>query len=99
MFPTVPQYKKWSLPSKWGFWAAVIGIPISIVTVPLSIWPLMLPDQAVAQRNELIFQTAHELRTNRIFLTEAAKAVRSDASSLPQGKVSVDHLLELLGKR
>jgi hypothetical protein len=98
MFPTKNQYRKWSLPTKWSFWAALIGIPLAVVSLGVGFWPLLQPDTSAAQRKELVFKTAHELRYNREFLTNLAQVVRQKTSNLPIGKLSADSLVALTEK-
>lgn len=49
MLPTFSQYRKWSLPAKYGFWGVVFGaIPIGI---SIHDWILAVPDYATIALN------------------------------------------------
>jgi hypothetical protein len=58
MIPTREQFRKWSLPSKWSYWAAVIGIPVGIISLAIGIFPFIQSDTQGIERNRLIFQVA-----------------------------------------
>ena len=51
---------------------------------------------SIAERKELIWKTANELRYNRQFLTELVLASERNAKLLPPGKASADALVELM---
>ena len=98
MFPTKAQYRRWSLPTKWGFWSAFIGIPLALISLGAGFLPLLQFDTSDAGRKELVFKTAQELRYNREFLTALAQASRQKASNLPIGKINTDSLVTLTEK-
>lgn len=94
MFPTANQYRKWSMPSKWSFWAAMIGIPVSIwsllLTNPLP--PTVNPKE---ERIRLLLRTAQELRYNNEWLASVATA-HYRRSKIPVGTLKSDALLLLM---
>lgn len=94
MFPTTYQYRKWSMPSKWSFWAAVIGIPISIWSLLLTI-PLPPAVNPKEERSRLLFRTAQELRYNNEWLASVAIA-HDRRSKIPIGILKSDALLLLM---
>lgn len=96
MLPSRRQYRKWSLPTKWSFWGAVIGVPIGILSILVTMWPLATPDSTIAERNELRLQTAQEMRYNHGWLSELAKSLRNSSESMPVGSIKVDGLLQLV---
>lgn len=96
MFPSRRQLSKWSLPTKWSFWAAVIGLPLAFLSVYLGLIPLFAEDQALAQRNRLLFQTAQELRYNDEWLTNLCIAAAKPSRQLPLGSIKTDGLLRLM---
>jgi len=95
MIPTREQFQKWSLPSKWSYWAAVIGIPVGIISLGLGLFPFIQSDTEGIERNRLIFQVAQELRYNHEWLSEVATAVSERAEVLPIGSLKSDALMTL----
>lgn len=96
MIPTRNQYKKWSLPSKWSFWAAVIGIPLGILSLALGVVPFLRPDTAGLERNRLLLRVAQELRYNDEWLSEVALAVQGNMKSIPPGSLKTDALISFI---
>lgn len=96
MLPSRHQYYKWSLPSKWSFWAAIVGIPIGIVSLILTLWPLVASDPVIAERQRSLLKAAQELRHNHEWLTELSHSIRSRSEQVPTGALKVDGLLQLI---
>jgi hypothetical protein len=97
MFPTKKQLAGWSLPSKYTFWGAVIGIPLAMISLIIQfIIPLFQKDNHAAIRSQLIFKVAHEFLLNRTYLSALAQLVRKDNGTLPIGRVNADALLLLM---
>jgi hypothetical protein len=96
MIPTREQFRKWSLPSKWSYWAAVIGIPVGILSIALGILPFIQSDTERIERNRLIFRVAQELRYNHEWLSEVAAAER--AQVLPIESLKFDALMTLANR-
>ena len=96
MIPTKSQYKNWSLPSKWTFWAGIITV-ISLLLSILAFFPDDEKEQFKKNNkmNKLILQTAQELRYNREWLSELAVAYDEKSKVVPIGKMRVDALLKL----
>jgi hypothetical protein len=95
--PTVAQYKKWSLPTKWGFWSALIGIPTGILGLLLGVMPLLNDSGREVRSNEL-FKAAQELRYNREYLFALSQSFTSMSSSLPPGSIKADALIHVFDK-
>jgi len=96
MFPTKKQLQNWSLPSKWTFWGAVVGISIGIVSLILTLIPLFEKDDRATSRNQLIFKVAHEFLLNRVYLTALAQLARKDDGTMPIGRINADTLVSLM---
>jgi hypothetical protein len=96
MLPTRRQYEKWSLPSKWSFWAAVIGIPVGIISLLIGFLPFFGQDAAAIERSQLVLQTAQELRYNDEWLSSLAGATHKRSSNFPVGSLKTDALLLLV---
>jgi hypothetical protein len=96
MIPTREQFRnKWSLPSKWSYWAAVIGIPVGIVSLGIGLYPFIQSDTEGIERNRLIFQVAQELRYNHEWLSEVVAAISERSQVLPVGSLKSDALMTL----
>jgi len=95
MIPSRDQFRKWSLPTKWSYWAAVIGIPAGILSLGLAVQPFFQRDSAQLERNRLIFQVAQELRYNHEWLSDVAIAVKEKALSIPIGSLKAEALMVL----
>lgn len=96
MLPSRRQYEKWSLPSKWSFWAAVIGIPLGIISLLLALLPLRNDDPEVVERNRMLLQSAQELRFNDAWLSQLTIASSRRSGELPIGSLKTDGLLRLV---
>ena len=96
MLPTRTQYRKWSLPTKWSFWAAVIGLPLGLVSLLFTIWPLSNPAPVTQERNQLLLKTAQEMRHNHEWLSDLTRSLESGSESIPPGSIKTDGLLQLL---
>lgn len=96
MLPTRRQYEKWSLPSKWSFWAAVIGMPVGIVSLFIGFLPLFGKDTTAIERSRLVLQVAQELRYNDEWLSSLGDAAHKRSSSVPTGSLKTDALLLLV---
>ena len=96
MLPNIKQYSKWSLPSKWGFWSALVGIPASIFTIWFTFWPPKADDGELRRLNELVFQTAQDLRGNREYLCEPYTAYGKGSKEYPPGRLKSDALRQLV---
>ena len=96
MIPTRTQYRKWSLPTKWSFWAAVIGLPIGLGSLLLTIWPLTKSDPLIQERGQLLLKTAQETRHNHEWLSEVALTLSGRIDSMPPGSIKTDGLRQLL---
>lgn len=96
MIPSRRQYARWSLPNKWSFWAAVIGIPIGTVSLVLTLWPLGGSSHIAADRSRNLFLAAQELRHNDEWLTNLSLSMRTHDGQLPPGAIKTDGLLTLV---
>ena len=96
MIPSRRQYAKWSLPNKWSFWAAVIGTPIGIVSLVLTLWPLSGSSPISADRSRNLFLAAQELRHNDEWLTNLSQSMHAHDGQLPPGSIKTDGLLTLV---
>jgi hypothetical protein len=96
MFPTLNQHRKWSLPTKWTFWATVIGLPISLMSflIGLPLWEASDPGRQ--QREMLVFRTTQELSYNFRWLSQIAQAYKLNNEAMPIGRMKVSGLIELL---
>jgi hypothetical protein len=92
VFPSRRQYQKWSLPTKWSFWAAAIGL----ISLLLTLWPLSGSDTTSTARNRLLLQVAQELRYNDEWLTSVSQAVQARSSVFPTGSLKTDSILILV---
>lgn len=95
MFPSRSQYKNWSLPAKWSFWAAFIGIPVGLFSLGLTLASWTNPNTTTPDRR-LILQVAQELRYNNTFLTSLSQEVEARSNSLPIGALKTDALIALV---
>lgn len=97
MLPSFKQYYKWSLPSKWGFWSAVIGIPASIFSIWITYWPPKNNDERELQAvGQLTFQTAQDLRGNREYLCDLYTAYGKGLIEYPPGHLKTEALGQLV---
>jgi hypothetical protein len=96
MFPSRRQLSKWSLPTKWSFWSAAIGLPLAFLSAYLGLVPMFAADQALVQRNQLLLQTAQELRYNDEWLANLCIAAAKPSRQLPIGSIKTDGLLRLM---
>ncbi|GBE06991.1 hypothetical protein BMS3Abin11_00089 [bacterium BMS3Abin11] len=91
MIPSRSQYNKWSTPSKWTFWAGIIGIPVGVISLIFSIINI-LPNE---EYRNLVLQAAQELRYNKEWLSDISIAVDNKSSIIPVGKMKTDALVKL----
>jgi hypothetical protein len=98
MIPSYKQYRTWSLPSKWTFWSAIIGLPVGIVSLLVTFFPLSKPDAGDAERRLLLFRVAQELRYNHAWLSEVALAVTAKSEAFPAGSLKTDALVDLANR-
>lgn len=98
MIPSLKQYRAWSLPSKWTFWSAVIGLPVGIISLLITIFPLSKPDTMEAERRLLLFRVAQELRYNHEWLSEVAIGLYTRSKVLPVGSLKTDALVDLVNQ-
>jgi hypothetical protein len=96
VIPSRRQYEKWSLPTKWSFWAAVIGIPLGLVSLVIGTVPLFLPSSGDVERNRLLFQVSQELRYNNEWLSSLAVAHETRAARMTVGSLKTDALVALV---
>jgi len=96
MFPSPKQYSKWSLPSKWGFWSAAIGIPASIFSVWITYWPPKSDERDSREVSQLAFQTAQDLRGNREYLCDLYTAHGKGSKEYPPGHLKTEALAQLV---
>lgn len=96
MLPSRRQYSKWVLPTKWSFWAAVVGIPVGIVSLILTLLPLTASDPVIAERQRGLLKAAQELRHNDEWLSELSQSIRGRSERVPTGSLKVDGLLQLI---
>jgi hypothetical protein len=100
LFPTTFQYRKWTLPTKWSFWSAVVGIPsglMGLVALVFTIFPLISDSQRDLHSLEF-FKAAQELRYNREYLSTLSTAIKSNAYQLPPGSIKAVATLQLFDK-
>lgn len=97
LFPTVAQYKKWSMPTKWGFWSALIGIPTGILGLLLGVMPLLNDPRREARSNDL-FKAAQELLYNREYLSAVSLSLNSNSASLTLGSIKTNALIHVFDK-
>jgi hypothetical protein len=95
VLPSRRQYRRWSLPSKWTFWAGLIGIVSLIFTVFG-----LIPDRSENRRYEkrvasLVLQASQELRYNSQWLSRLARNYEDESPPLPIGRMKTDALVEL----
>ena len=96
MIPNRSQYRKWSLPTKWSYWAAVIGIPVGVLSLALAVFPFLKTDASRVERVQLLFQVGQELRYNREWLAAVAVAVQEKRASIPVGSLKTEALMTLV---
>ena len=96
MLPSPHQYKNWSLPTKWSFWAAIIGIPVGLIALMLACVPFFSSDSSKVERNRLLLQVAQELRYNDEWLTSLARAYPLRAPTIPTGSLKTSALMSLI---
>jgi hypothetical protein len=97
MLPSRQQYRKWSLPTRWSFVAAVIGVPVGVVSLALTALPLVCSDGSTEkERARLLLQTAQELRYNHVWLSAVAIAHAERVSTIPTGSVRSKALISLI---
>ena len=96
MLPSPRQYDKWSLPSKWSFWAALIGIPLGVISLTVGLLPLFSTDTEKTEHTRLVLQVAQELRYNHEWLSSIAVAYQAQSSTLPTGLLKTDALFTLI---
>jgi hypothetical protein len=96
VFPTKQQYRKWSLPTKWSFWAAVIGIPLGVASFFLSLYPMLWIDKKAADRSNLFIRAAQELRYNNEWFQALSKGRNVSKHQPLIGAIRVDGLMELM---
>jgi hypothetical protein len=96
MLPSRSQYQKWSLPTKWSFWAAAIGIPAGLISLLLTLWPPSGSNLTSAEHNRLLLQVAQELRYNDEWLTSISQAVQIRSNVFPTGSLKTDGILVLI---
>lgn len=98
ILPSRRQYQKWSLPSKWSFWAAVIATPVAIASLLLALWPVSGPSPNVLARNKLLLQAGQELRHNDEWLSSVSEAIQNHSSTFPTGSLKTDGIRTLIEK-
>jgi hypothetical protein len=96
MLPSPHQYKQWSLPTKWSFWAAIIGIPVGLIALMLACVPFFSSDSSKVERNRLLLLVAQELRYNDEWLTSLARAYQLRAPTIPTGSMKTSALMSLI---
>src|SRR5262245_21275400 len=94
--PSRSQFKRWSLPIKWSFWAAVLGIAAGIGSLVPGLLSLLSVDQEVAAERRVLLQAAQELRYNDKLLTALALALQSKSRNVPVGTLKTDALMTLV---
>lgn len=90
MLPSRYQYRKWSLPGKWSFWAAVIGTPTGLASLLVALWPASGPSPDLTARNKLLLQAAQELRYNNEWLSAASQAIQTRSRTFPPGSLQTE---------
>lgn len=98
MLPSRYQYRKWSLPSKWSFWAALIGTPAGLVSLLVALWPTSEPSPDLTARNKLLLQAAQELRYNDEWLSAASQAIQTRSRTFPPGSLQTEGIKTLIKK-
>ena len=96
MLPSRRQYDKWSVPSKWSFWAGIIGIPVGLVSLTISFLPFLSAEPTGTDRRLLLLQVAQELRYNDEWLSMLAVASRRRAPQVPIGYLKTEALVTLI---
>lgn len=96
MLPTRSQFNKWALPTKWGFIAALIGIPLSITSLFVTMRPHSDPGIVQTETHRWLFQAAMELRYNHEWLTEVSRRVDRGDKSWLAGSVKTEGLAKLV---
>ena len=95
MLPSRKQYQRWTLPSKWTFWAGLMAI----ASLALALAGLV-PDRSEEKRQEreignLIFQATQELRYNSEWLSSLAVQHENKSQPLSTGKMKTGALVKL----
>lgn len=93
ILPSRKQYQRWSLPSKWTFWAGVMAIASLIIGV-VGIVPSR-DTRADKELNHLILQVAQELRYNTVWLNELAVSYENRSKVVPVGRMKLNALVAL----
>lgn len=96
MLPSRRQYDKWSLPSKWAFCSAIIGIPLSALSLVLSLLQQNIIDDEKIQRVRSILQVTHELHYNDEWLSNTAIAYKENRLALPSGELKTNALMKFM---
>jgi hypothetical protein len=96
MIPTRKQFQRWSLPTKWAFIGALIGLPATLLSLAIGFIPFVQQQSPTEpDRNQLLYQTTQELRYNREWLADIAVSIEKKHRVLPTGSMKVDTLLRL----
>lgn len=100
MIPSAHQFRRWTLPTRWSF-AASIGSLIGVVLAVIALWisiagPSRERDhERTAERHELVFQAAQELRSNSELLAQIGSLEAGETLALGADPYSVDALKAL----
>ncbi len=94
IIPSRKQYQKWSLPSKWTFWAGLIAM----VSLSLSVFGFFPSGDRNSEKelNNLVLQVAQELRYNAEWLSALAVSNEGQLEIIPVGRVKSTALTNLI---
>lgn len=95
LFPNRKQYKKWSLPNKWSFWAAFFGLPIAVISLFSSSFPILDRDDSLREKYQFKFQVTEELEYNIYWLVKEAEA-KNKNQPIPIGMLKTKAFLKLI---
>lgn len=96
MLPSRRQFDKWSLPSKWSFCAAVIGISLGTISLLFSMLQPHVTDKEKIERIRLILQVAHELHYNNVWLSNMAIAYQENRLRMPTGALKTNAIMKFM---
>ncbi|MBL4907381.1 MAG: hypothetical protein JKX94_08015 [Sneathiella sp.] len=100
--PSRRQFSKWSLPTKWGFVAAVVGLlllPVTLIDIDF-VRKFIIEEKAkvIAPDKAIIYSAAHEMQYNIEWLLKASDLAKSQSRLMPMGVMRTEATMRILDR-